>query len=366
MIETEAYVLKKDSSDLKRKTIHFSDLEDDEILALPVYGCFEANILHALQRVPVNINEDRAENEIILGNTGVLLIQDKGKNVSTVEIGDYAIYFGNGIPDSHGYPIKIAGYDAKGIMGNLAKKIKLKEQQVIKIPHNAQVSLKQWAAFSGRFVSAYSNWRQAFGCWKIQTFPERDPKNYSVFAYGGGVSYAELLLAKNAGFNVYMTISNDYRADLAKASGIIPIDRSHFKDFEKDFLSFVSEKTHGAGASIFLDNLGGTYTKIALKALGRNAVITSCGWKTGALLPISRTVECINRHIHVNTHYSNRMEAQEAINYALANNWFPVIDEKYSYCWEDIPQLILDYQNAKIPVYFPIYEINRRDELEKF
>ena len=124
MIETEAYVLQKDSSILERKIIHFPDIEDDEVLALPVYGCFEANILHAVQKVPTNINEDRAEEEIILGNTGVLYIQNRGKKVSSVEIGDFAIYFGNGISDAQGYPIKIAGYDAKGIMGNLAKKIK--------------------------------------------------------------------------------------------------------------------------------------------------------------------------------------------------------------------------------------------------
>ena len=365
MIETEAYVLQKDSSILERKIIHFSDIGDDEVLALPVYGCFEANILHAVQKVPTNINEDRAEEEIVLGNTGVLYIQDRGRKVSAVEIGDFAIYFGNGISDAQGYPIKIAGYDAKGIMGNLAKKIKLKEEQVVKIPKNSQFSLKQWAAFSGRFISAYSNWRQAYGCWKIQTFSERNPNGLSVFAYGGGVSYAELLLAKKLGFNVYMTVSNEYREKYTRSSGIIPINRTTFKDFEKDFLSYISRETHNEGASIFIDNLGGTFTKIALKGLGRNAVISSCGWKTGSLLPISRTIECINRHIHVNTHYANHQEALDAINYAIAHNWMPIIDDVYTYCWEDIPQLILDYQNSKIPSYFPIYEINRRDELAK-
>ena len=104
-------------ADLVRETIEIPDLGDNDVLAQPLYGCWEGNMLHAIQRKPVDICHQRGEEKVVLGNAGVVRILQVGKDVKAVEPGQRAIIFCNGIEDKWGYPEKIMGYDAPNTMG---------------------------------------------------------------------------------------------------------------------------------------------------------------------------------------------------------------------------------------------------------
>lgn len=364
-ITTEAWVLSSGQgqnkpTQLVQELFTFADISDEELLAEPLYGCWEGNMSHALNRNPIDICMARQEEKVVIGNAGVVRILKTGPAVQHIKEGDLCLLFCNGSWDEYGYPIKILGYDAPQTMGVLAKQMKLHAQQVIRIPPNTPFSLPQWAAFSLRYITAYANWEVAYRCWCTQ-MRNVDPQDVFVCAWGGGVSLAEVTLAKRMGCQVAMVASTDERLALLEEMGIIAIDRraGAAGTFEEAFLEQVYANSKGKGVSIFIDNIGAPVYKLTIKALARQGVITTSGWKHGALLPISRAMECINRHLYVHTHYASYAEGVAAMTFAAEQQWMPPIGDKEKiYGWDEIPQLVEDYGSGQMATYFPIFSIN--------
>ncbi len=363
MISTEAWVLLSSAQQpghgrLVRQTFRFPDLAPQEVLARPLYGCLEGNMLHALQRDPIDICAERGEDAVVLGNSGVVRVERVGSEVSGFSEGDVCLVFGNAVWDEQGYPIKILAYDAPGTMGVLAKTMKLHERQLIRIPTDSEFSLPQWAAFSLRYISAWANWRVAYECWQSQ-MRGTPPEETVVCAWGGGVSFAQLTLAKRFGCRTIMICSQADRAGLLRDAGIDAIDRSQFSadDFEPGILDAIAQRTGGRGVSIFIDNIGTPVHRITLKALARQGVMTTCGWKGGMRTPIARAIECLNRHIHVHTHYARYSEGLDAVRFAHEQGWMPPRDDRV-WSWDEVPTLIDEYEQSRVSSYFPIFAVN--------
>lgn len=362
-ISTEAWLLHSAArqpgrGELVKESYTFADITADEVLVKPVFGCLEGNMLHALQRDPIDICQERKEESVVIGNAGVVVVERLGSAVQSVAEGDTCLVFGNGIWDEQGYPIKIVGYDAPGTMGVLAKTMKLHQRQLIRIPPGTSYSLQQWAAFSLRYISAWANWRVAYACWQSQ-MQGVPPRETIVCGWGGGVSFAELALARRLGCQVIMACSHPQRLALLKQEGIDAIDRSEFseEDFEQGFLDAIAEKTGGRGVSIFIDNIGLPVHRITLKALARQGVMTTCGWKAGMRTPIARAIECLNRHLHVHTHYARYQEGLDAVEFAEEHGWMPP-HEPHVWQWDEIPSMFHEYAQGNISSYFPIFAIN--------
>lgn len=358
---TEAWVLKKanEQNELSKESFEIGDLSAEEVLLKPLFGCLEGNMVHALTNDPIDILKERQEEKIILGNAGVMEVIEAGKIAkSKFSAGDKVIYFCNGKQDEYGYPLEITGYDKKGSMGVLAKKIKLTQDEIIKIPDNSSVSLEQWAAFSLKFITAWSNWKVAYNTWKIQ-MPQIPNNEIYVFGWGGGVTYAELLLAKKMGCTCTMITSKKENIELCKKNNINVFNRSIYskEKFEDELSKYIKHITKNKLASIFIDNIGKDVYKSTMKSIGRQGIITTSGWKTGGMLPVLRQNECLNRHVHVHTHYAKQSEGEEAINYAIVHNWIPPVC-KTVYEWDEIPKLIEDYKQGTLETYFPIFKIN--------
>ena len=382
MITTEAWVLYEGSSQtrevatLKREQYSFPDPTDNEVLAEPIYGCWEANMTHALERDPIDVCRRRHDPKVVLGNAGVVRILKSGSSVTKVKEGDLCHIAPIGTLDNFGFPIKVVGYDAPETMGLLAKQVKLHESQISPISKATKYSLRQWAAFSLRYPTAWSNWKVAYGCWRQQVTEDNCAFPF-VWGWGGGVTLAELTLAKQYGCRTGMVSSNDSRLALIEGLGISPIDRRKFigldfdeprfesdlvykRDYlasERIFLNQVRELTDGAGVSIFVDNIGQPVYRATIRSLGRQGVITTTGWKRGMTLSSNRALECISRHIHVHTHGCKYSEGLAATQFAEETGWMPPIDNTV-YAWEDIPQLAHDYAAGKVDSYFPLYQVN--------
>jgi len=363
---------------LKREAFSFPEPEEHEVLAEPIYGCWEANMTHALERLPIDICLDRGEEKVVIGNAGVVRVLKPGKAVKTVKEGDLCIVFCSGVWDEAGYPLKILAYDAPNTMGLLAKRIKLHEKQVIRIPRHTRHSHEQWAAFSLRYITAWANWGMAYGCWLLLMGNDRDTDAAPfVWGWGGGVSLAELLLAKHSGFRPVMLSSNEQRFEMLEKHGIKPIDRRKFANLyyderryksdlpyrreylasEEAFLQVVRENTGGRGASIFIDYIGAPVFRATLKALGLRGVVTTAGWKGGMMTSAARAIECMNWHIHVHTHYATYQQGLAAARFAEERDWIPPVGSDV-YGWDDIPRLGSDYAAGKTKTYFPIYQVN--------
>jgi NADPH:quinone reductase-like Zn-dependent oxidoreductase len=381
MINTEAWVLyegtsrRPEAGELKREAFSFPDLTEEEVLAEPIYGCWEANMTHALERLPIDVCRQRREEKVVLGNAGVVRILRTGPAVTSVREGDLCGIAPIGQTDAHGHLLTVLGYDAPHSIGLLAKQVKLRENQVVRLPPDTKYSMPQWAAFSLRYATAWSNWKVAYGSYRLQVTQEQCPSPH-VWGWGGGVVLAELGLARLAGCRAAMIASRDDRLQLIRERGIDAIDRRQFPDLdydaaryeadhaykvrylrsEKTFLGLVRERTGESGVAIFIDNIGQPVFRATLRALGREGVMTTVGWKHGMDLCLTRAVECINRHLHVHTHGAKYTEGVAAMHFGEQTGWMPPLDGKV-YAWDDIPHLAHDYATGRT-AYFPIYQVN--------
>lgn len=379
MISSDAWVLAAGTSyptvpgRLQRENIRFGGIGAHEVLAEPLYGCWEGNMSHALLRTPVDVCRQRGEDRIVLGNAGVVRIVDMGCEVEHVRPGDLCVLVSVDVWDAHGYPVKIFAYDAPGTIGLLSRQVKLRADQVAPIARDSRHSLQQWAAFSIRYTSAWDNWHVAHAAWRVQMDePGLVPE---VWGWGGGVALAELLLARSQGCRATLITSSDARAALCRRLGLETVDRREFPDLwfdearfgsdldyrrrymqsESAFLRTVKERTGGAGVSIFIDNIGGPVCRATLKALARQGVVATCGWKEGESLAVNRAAECIGRHIHVFTHGARR--SLDAFRYAEQHDWLAPPDGEV-WDWERIPELADEFAAGRVASYFPLFRVN--------
>lgn len=387
-ISTQAWVLYQGPSDgngnghapghalLKKESYSFLDISGNEVLAEPIYGCWEANMDHAIKRRPIDICRQRNEEKVVLGNAGVVRILKIGRLVSAVRPGDLCFVFCNAVWDRLGFTKRVFGYDAPNTVGVLAKQVKLHERAVVPIPKDSKYSLEQWAAFSLRHVTAWANWRAAYGCFRA-VMPEEEYPNPYVWGWGGGVTLAELELAKLHGCNVAMMSSDGNRIETIRRKGIKAIDRRQFININFDeekyqsdpaykkayleaedtFLQIVKENTLGENVSIFIDYVGLPVVRATLKALACPGVLTTAGWKAGMKISSIRAIECMNWHIHVHTHYARYKDGIESARFAEENGWMPTVDSE-PYCWDAIPQLADDYAHDRLSTYFPLFQVN--------
>jgi NADPH:quinone reductase-like Zn-dependent oxidoreductase len=359
---------------LTRESFVLREPRADEVVAEPLYGCWEGNMGHALARAPVDVCLQRKEERVVLGNAGVVRVLSTGAAVRTVEAGQHAILFCVGEEDAFGYPKSILGYDAPGTMGCLTTKMVVSERQLIPIPARSKHSLQQWAAFSLRYITAWSNWQLALGTFRLLVEDDELPV-LDVWGWGGGVSLAELQLAQKHGHRAVMVSSAVDQFASMRAAGITPIDRRGLVDLhfqparyrddrpyrdrylaaEQRFLDVVDAHTAGRKVNIFIDLIGEPVYRATLKALSRCGVITTAGWKAGMDLRVLRAVECIERHQHIHTHYARYAQGKAAVAYAEAHDWMPPRDLK-TWRFDDIPELAAAF-DANAAGMFPVFEV---------
>jgi NADPH:quinone reductase-like Zn-dependent oxidoreductase len=384
MYTTKAWILKMGAEhdpgpgQLELGTVSFGALADDEVLVEPLYASWEGNSYHALTRQPIDVCRVRGEAEVVLGNAGVVRVLRPGPGVTDLREGDVCLLQGNYKPDRFGYLENggAFGYDAKGTVGLLAQKTKIRAHCLVPLPRATRHSWAQWAAFSIRYVTAWANWRVAYGTWRLQV-TEDDQRWPYVWGWGGGTSFAELTLARRFGAQAAMIASQPGRLALAETHGLRPVDRRRFPDLslderrlgepgyedryrasEKAFLQLVKQSTDGLGASIFVDYVGAPVLRATLRALAREGVLTTAGWREGMRLSLIRSLECIQRHQHVHTHYARRTEVVEAMAYGERTGWMPPLDEERPWAFDAVPALVDDYAAGHIESYFPLVKVN--------
>jgi NADPH:quinone reductase-like Zn-dependent oxidoreductase len=387
MVTTEAWVLYPHPANgqrptcvedvLRRETFSFPEPDESEVLVEPLYGSYEANMDHALARDPVDVCRQRGEEFAVIGNLGVVRVLRPGSScLTTLREGDVCMVMPFGKRDRHGYAELVYAYDMPGTVGLMTKRTKIRAENLLPVPERSAHSLPQWAAYA-RYFTAWDNWQVAFQCWKAQLCEEK-LGDHLVFGWGGGVSLAELELARRAGFRVAMTASTDERLTYLQRKGIQPVDRRIFPDLarngpgegldsiaesryrasEREFLSAISDLSGDAGVAIFVDNIGAPVYKATLKALAREGVLTTAGWKGGMNMLNRRASECIKRHLHVNTHVWRFQDSALIRDYQEATGWIADIDADATYGFDEIPELAQDYRTGKLSTYFPIYQVN--------
>jgi NADPH:quinone reductase-like Zn-dependent oxidoreductase len=360
---------------LVQEDFELSGLAGDEVLAEPLFGCWEGNMEHALSRRPIDICRARGEERVIVGNAGVVRVAAVGAAVRGLKPGQNAITCGTSVTDRFGYPERMLAYDAPGTMGCLATRIKIRERELIPVPVGTKYSLAQWAAFSVRYVTAWSNMELALGTFRLLVGDDEFPHPH-VWGWGGGTTLAQLELAKRWGCCTVMLSGHPPHLEQIRKAGITAIDRRPFGQLffddklyaedssfrrayaqaERLFLREVEERTGGERVQIFVDYIGSPVFRVTSKALSRQGIITTAGWKEGMNITYLRAVECIERHQLIHTHYARHSQVVAAVAYAEEHGWMPQVDERI-HSFDEIPQLADMFHRGEVG-YFPVYSVN--------
>jgi NADPH:quinone reductase-like Zn-dependent oxidoreductase len=379
---TEAWILEASAAlpkpGLVLREVPLRQYGDHEALVKPLWGSWEGNMAHAVKRVPLDVCAKRGEPFVVLGNCGVVRVERLGKHVKGFSEGDCCLVItGCDNRDKDGYVVRAFAYDAPNTMGLLAKHTVVHRSQLIKIPEGTRHALQQWAAFGIKHLTAWSNWKAAVGCWRVIAPHRADHPR--VCGWGGGVSLAELRLARLEGCTAAMTASSDARLSTIEAAGVIPIDRRPFHDLgwdseryandttfrarydreEKLFIAAVHQAFSGTGADIFIDNIGGALVRATSRALGRPGVLATAGWKSGGDITMSRPIECYRWHVHVHTNSVYRQDVETAVEFAEREGWLPTLTER-PFQWRELPALVSAYEKGECGTYFPLFSVNDR------
>jgi NADPH:quinone reductase-like Zn-dependent oxidoreductase len=371
-----AWVLRKGADGPKRRgrlehtTVRLPPLPPDRVLVETLFGSWEANMTHALDRDPIDVCRRLGQDFIVLGNGGVVRVLAVGDDVQGIVAGDTCMFAPVAKQDAHGYVQTVCAYDEPNTMGCLAERFHVRPTQLVPLPDGAGIAPSRWASFAVRYAPAWSNWRVALGAWRLQ-MPEVPLEKVHVWAWGGGVAYGELLLARAVGCRTVMLHSGQERGEMLLQAGIVPVDRDAFSALwllasdcrkaqlaklkaERALLDIVDDLTGGDRVSIFIDNIGGPVAGTTLRALGRQGVVATAGWKHGMNMEFNRATACINRHIIVHTHACPLHDCREAVRYAAQNHWVPP-QQKRIYRWEEIEALADDHAAGRIASYFPTF-----------
>lgn len=358
---TEAWVLHRGERHGQRRRFERGPYRLPEpgpgsVVVRPLYGSWEGNMDHAVRASPVDVCDLRGEPAVVLGNAGVVEVEAVGAEVASLRRGDVALVVCNGDDDEYGYPRTIFGYDMPCSVGLLAKRTVVSAQQLIRLPEDSRLTLRQWAAFSLRWITAWANWRIAWGAFRLQ-MPDLPPGEVHVWGWGGGVALAELALAAGHGCRAVMLTSRPERAAEIESYGIESLDRTSLSTQpEQSLLDEVRRRTGRRGVSIFVDNIGADHAA-TIKAVGRQGVIATSGWKHRTVFPISRPIECQNRRLHVFTHYASRRDSQDAVDWAESSGWAPR-DQPDVVPWDGIGQLAEDFAAGSVKTFHPIFHVN--------
>lgn len=354
---------------LRRETLDLPDPGPRQVIAAPLYGAWGANMTHALERKPVDLCGQRGEPKVVLGNAAVVRVVACGREVTTVEPGQRCMLFATSVGDRYGYTEKALAYDAPGSMGCLATRMLVGEHELLPLPDGTRYRDTQWAAFSGSFITAWSNWRLAWGVLRLQLTPDELPHPHA-WGWGGGTTLAELDLARRHGCRAAQMSSDDARMEQIRRCGVTPIDRRPFAalqyddrrfatdpgwrrayaDAEATFLREVRERTDGEGVHVFCDYIGTPVYRATLKALARQGIITTAGWREGMVMSHLRAAECISRHQHIHTHYARRCEGVDARDYGEREGWMPEMDARI-YTFDEVQELAEDVAAGRAGFY---------------
>lgn len=355
-------------AELRLEAFTLPDPGAGEVLAEPLYGCWEGNYLHAMTRVPVDICRKRGEPRVVLGNAGVVRVLAVGEGVTDLRPGQVAMMHGVARKDRYGYMTHAFAYDAPGTMGLLATRMVIAADSLIAVPPDSRHGLAQWAAFSLRYTTAWSNWELAIGTFRLQVAADLLPAPH-VWGWGGGTTLAELDLARRHGCRCVMISGDPQRLARIEAMGLTPLDRRDFAALTdpaaapeeralagRRFVAEVMARTAGERVQIFLDYIGTPALDATLQALGRCGVLATAGWKRGMDVRLRRAQECVLRRQHIHTHYASRAQHVAAAAYGEAHGWMPELDAPIT-PFAEIPALARRFA-ADQAGFFPVFAIN--------
>jgi NADPH:quinone reductase-like Zn-dependent oxidoreductase len=214
--------------------------------------------------------------------------------------------------DSCAEDYHIQGYQTQGGFAEYAK-----ARAVDLLPISEAWSFAEWAAVPLTFVTAWN---------MLHTRAHIQPNDeVVVFGAGSGVGTAAIQIAKVAGAHVFAVAGSEEKLRRAEELGADVLLNYNTQEIGKE----VRARTGKRGADIVFEHVGAAVWEQALKCLGKNGRLVTCGATTGSKVEVDLRFFFTQQHAILGAYMGSRHELIQAMKLVERRVLRPVVDSVF-------------------------------------
>jgi NADPH:quinone reductase-like Zn-dependent oxidoreductase len=214
--------------------------------------------------------------------------------------------------DSCGDGYRIMGYQTQGGFAEYAK-----ARAYDLIPISEAWSFVEWAAIPLTFVTAWNMLHHRAGL--------KPNDQVVVFGASSGVGTAAIQIAHLAGARVFAVAGNEEKLRKSEELGADVLLNYNTQDVAKE----VRSRTGGRGADIVVEHVGAAVWQQAMKCLGRNGRLVTCGATTGPKVEIDLRFFFTQQICVLGAYMGSRHELMQCLRLVERRSFRPVVDSVF-------------------------------------
>jgi NADPH:quinone reductase-like Zn-dependent oxidoreductase len=249
------------------------------------------------------------------------LVAEAGKKVAHLKPGQRVLvspgrcgldsdWYNRGL-DSCADDYEIHGYQTQGGFAEF-----MKARAVDCIPISEAWSFVEWAATPLTFVTA---WNMLHSRARI-----RPNDQVVVFGASSGVGTAAIQIAKAAGARVLAVAGSEEKLTRAEQLGADILINYNTQDIAREV-----RKHTGKGADIVVEHVGAAVWQQALRCLGKNGRLVTCGATTGSKVEIDLRFFFTQQHAILGAYMGGRHELLQCLRFLERRIFQPVVDSVF-------------------------------------
>lgn len=185
------------------------------------------------------------------------------------------------------------------------------------LPVSETWSLAEWAAVPLTFVTAWN---------MLHTRARIEPNDVVVImGASSGVGTAGIQIAKAAGARVFAVAGTDEKLRKAGELGADELINYNTQDISRE----VKSRTHGQGADIVFEHVGAALWQQALRCLGKNGRVVTCGATTGSKVEVDLRFFFTQQHAILGAYMGGRHELLQCLRLIDRKVFKPVLDSTF-------------------------------------
>jgi NADPH:quinone reductase-like Zn-dependent oxidoreductase len=206
----------------------------------------------------------------------------------------------------------IIGYQTQGGFAEYAK-----ARAIDLLPISEAWSFVDWAAVPLTFVTA---WNMLYDRAGVKPNDE-----VVVFGASSGVGTAAIQIAKLAGAHVFAIAGTEEKLRRAEQLGADVLLNYNTQDIAKE----VKSLTGGRGADIVVEHVGSAVWQSAMRCLGRNGRLVTCGATTGSKVEIDLRFFFSQQHCVLGAYMGSRYGLLQCLRLIEKRVFQPVVDSTF-------------------------------------
>jgi NADPH:quinone reductase-like Zn-dependent oxidoreductase len=185
------------------------------------------------------------------------------------------------------------------------------------IPISEAWSFVEWSAVPLTFVTAWNMLHTRAGI--------RPNDQVVVFGASSGVGVAGIQIARQAGARVFAVAGSEEKLRKAEELGADVLINYNSQDIARE----VRTRTEGRGADIVFEHVGAAVWQQAMRCLGRNGRLVTCGATTGPKVEIDLRFFFSQQHAILGAYMGARHELLQCIRLIERRIFRPVVDSVF-------------------------------------